>query len=78
MTTKGAAMRVVTLVPEHQIEPVELTRRLHLMNEVRANFRNERIRATGKLPQCPHLDASIERLEGLLALHLPSPKGGPL
>ena len=71
-------MRVVTLIPEHQLDPVELTRKLHLMTTVRDNLRRARVERDGIVPATPHLDASIKRLEGLLALHLPSPAGGPL
>lgn len=68
----------IVLHPEHQIDPVATAQRLHLMTTVRDNLRRARVERDGVIPATPHLDASIKRLEGLLALHLPSPKGGPL
>lgn len=68
----------IVLHPEHQIGPVVLTQRLRVMEAVRVNLRRGQLARDGVLRPTPLLDASIERLEGLLALHLPSPKGGPL
>lgn len=68
----------IVLHPEHQIDPVVLTQRLRVMEAVRVNMRRGQLERDGVLRPTPLLDASIERLEGLLALHLPVPKGGVL
>lgn len=65
------SLGTVVLHKEEELDPVELTRKLNIMNEVRINFRRERAAATGRIVQCTFLDAAIEELERLLALHLP-------
>lgn len=66
----------IVLYEEHQIDPTTTAARLHVMQEVRTNLRREHLRVTGKLYPTPLLDASIERLEELLAMHLPAGPGG--
>lgn len=69
-------MIVPTLHIEDQIDPVATTARLRLMNEVRNNLRSAQLRRDGILRPTPLLDGAIERLEELLAMHLPAGPGG--
>lgn len=69
-------MIVPTLHIEDQIDPVVTTARLRLMNEVRNNLRSKQLQRDGILRPTPLLDGAIERLEELLAMHLPAGPGG--
>lgn len=69
-------MIVPTLHIEDQIDPVATTARLRLMNEVRNNLRSKQLQRDGILRPTPLLDGAIERLEELLAMHLPAGPGG--
>lgn len=68
----------IVLHPEDQIDPVVTTQRLRVMQEVRNNLRAKQIERDGVLRPTPLLDAAIERLEELLAMHLPAGSGGLL
>ncbi len=66
----------IVLHREEEIDPVVTTTRLNVMQEVRNNTRRAQLARDGVLRPTPLLDAAIERLEDLLAMHLPAGPGG--
>lgn len=66
----------ITLHPEHEIDPVVTTVRLRVLKDVRTNLHRMQIARDGVLRPMPLLDGAIDRLEELLAMHLPAGPGG--
>lgn len=61
----------VVLHREDELDPIELTRKINLMNIARENLRKAHLDKTGHLLHTPIIDGAIDELERLLSLHLP-------